>query len=140
MYNETRGLVNKAVRGSQMERLVELQVNEAPEHSVLPYAKEYDVRAIHFDWPEIGSTATLELEASSHEDYAVLRFEGVEDVCIPCGGLMTEICLKIQDTSQCPSKSHYIPPVRVGGTSSNGCSLKFWAQSVKRINKASKNV
>lgn len=114
-----------------METLVVSQVQEAPEHGVLPHAAKYDVREIRFRWQNEG--ATLELEASTHEDYAVLLFEGVEDLCIPCGGIITGIRLRIQDTSQCPSQTHQILPVRVGGTDEDGYSLRFWARSVKRV-------
>ena len=116
-----------------METLAVLQVEEAPEHHVLPLAARYDVRELRLHWSY--DAVVLEIEASTHEDYAVLRFEGVKDLCVPCGDVMTSISLKIQDTSQCPSRTHYIFPVRVGGTADEGYSLRFWAQSVKRLTK-----
>ena len=117
-----------------METLVATQVREAPEHPVLPRAKSYDVRELRLHWSH--DSTVLELEASTHEDYAVLRFEGVEDLYIPCGDVITNIRLRIQDTSVCPSRTHHIPPVRVGGADSEGYSLRFWAKSVSRINDA----
>ncbi len=117
-----------------METLVELQVEEAPEHPVLPGAQNYDIRAIRFEWPASGSTPNIEIEASTHEDYVVLRFEGVEELLISGGELMSSIRLNIQDTSQCPSSTHHIPPIRVGGTKANGNGLQFWANSVKLLN------
>lgn len=114
-----------------METLVVSQVQHAPEHNVLPHASKYDVREIRFRWQN--EVAILELEASTHEDYAVLQFEGVEDLCVPCGNIISVILLRIQDTSQCPSRTHRILPVRVGGTDEDGYSLRFWAKSVRRV-------
>lgn len=116
-----------------METLVALQVAEAPEHAVLPGASKYDVCELRFHWPEGEEGATLELEASTHTDYAVLRFTGVENLIVPGGNLISSIRLQIQDTSQCPSRTHYIPPVRVGGAETNGNSFQFWAKSVTRV-------
>jgi hypothetical protein len=116
-----------------METLVIQQVKEAPEHPVLPRAARYDVCELRLHWS--GDTVVLEIEASTHEDYAVLRFEGVEELCVPCGDVITSIRLHIQDTSQCPSRTHHILPVRVGGTVDEGYSLRFWAQSVTRLTK-----
>jgi len=114
-----------------METLVIGQVDEAPDHPVLPRAQAYDVRELRFHWRD--ETAALELEASTHEDYVVLRFDGVKDLCIPSGDAITGIRLRIQDTSACPSRTHRIFPVRVGGTNEQGYSLRFWAESVRRI-------
>ena len=114
-----------------METLVVLQLKDAPAHPALPRAERYDVRALRFLWGD--DNAVLEIEVSTHEDYAVLRLEGVEDLCIPCGNILTSIRLKIQDTSKCPSRTHAILPIRVGGVVDEGCSLRFWAQSVQRL-------
>lgn len=119
-----------------MDTLVKQEVAEAPEHPVLPHAGKYDVHEMRFRWAIGTDNATLEIEASTHEDYAVLHFEGVEDLCIPCGDLITNIKLQIQDTSQCPSQwSHHVPPIRVGGISCQGYGLQFWAQFVTRLTK-----
>ena len=115
-----------------METLVASQVRDAPEHPVLPHAQEYDVREIRFWWQN--EVAFLELEASTHNDYVVLHFEGVEELHVPCGQIITGVRLRIQDTAQCPSRTHRILPVRVGGTEEDGQSLQFWARSVMRIN------
>lgn len=114
-----------------METLVANQVSEAPQHPALPGAEKYDVREIRLHWSMREDNAVLELELSTHEDYAILRFVGVEDLHVPCGDLMTAISVRIQDTSQCPSGTHHILPVRVGGTGSEG--LSFWAHSVERL-------
>ncbi len=117
-----------------MDTLIKQEVAAAPEHPVLPHAGKYDVHDLRFRWTIGTDNAILEIEASTHVDYAILRFEGIEDLCIPCGDLITSIKLHIQDTSQCPSQwSHHVPPVRVGGTSTEGYGLQFWAQSVKRL-------
>lgn len=113
-----------------MDTLVRQQVAEAPRHPVLPGAEKYDLRALRFDWSGEGE-AFLEIELSSHEDYATLRFEGVSEFHVDSGDIRTAIVLMIQDTSRCPSASHHIPAVRVGGVANHG--LSFWAQSVRRI-------
>lgn len=120
--------------GVNLETIVALQVREAPEHSVLPRASNYDVRELNFTWAEGDARAVLDLTASTHEDLVRLRFTGVENLHVGAGtSSLCNIRLQIQDTSQCPSKSHYIPPVRVGGADPNGCGLSFWAHSVERL-------
>lgn len=114
-----------------MDTVVALQVREAPEHAVLPGASKYDLRKLRFVWTERGALATLEIELSTHTDYAVLRFEGVEQLYVGSGDVPSSIRLQIQDTSQCPSAAHYILPVRVGGV--DPCGLQFWAQNVRRL-------
>lgn len=109
-----------------------LQIAESPEHSVLPRASTYDLRKLQFTWSESVENSVLEIEASTHSDYAILRFRGVEDLHIPCG-IIGSVRLLIQDTSQCPSKTHSIPRVRVGGSQRNENTLCFWANSVERI-------
>lgn len=116
-----------------MDKLVAGQVGEAPEHPVLARAGTYDVRELRFFW--CNDTAVVEIEASTHEDYAILRFGGVQDFCVPCGDVITNIRLRIQDTSGCPSRTHRILPIRVGGTDEVGYSLRFWAESVTRISR-----
>ncbi len=66
-----------------METFVVLQIQEAPEHQVLPFASRYDVHELRLHWTY--DSVVLEIEASTHEDYAVLRFVGVRDLCVPCG-------------------------------------------------------
>ena len=113
-----------------MDTLIAQQVTEAPEHPVLPQAGKYDVRELRLNWVMGTDNAVLEIEASTHENYVILHFEGVEDLHVPCGDVMTSIKLQIQDTSQCPSPR--FPAVRVGGTSE--CwGLCFWASSVMRL-------
>jgi hypothetical protein len=114
-----------------LDTLVALQVQEAPEHAVLPNASKYDLRRLRFVWAEGEVPAVLEIELSTHTDYAVLRFEGVEQLYVGSGDIPSSIRLQIQDTSQCPSATHYIPPVRVGGVTP--CGLQFWAQNVRRF-------
>lgn len=116
-----------------METLVALQVAEAPDHPVLSRASRYDVRELRLNWSMGEDAATLELEVSTHEEYVTLMFSGVEDLYVPCGDLISAIRLRIQDTSQCPSGTHDIPPVRVGGLESEGYGLRFWAQMVERL-------
>lgn len=116
-----------------METLVAMQVVEAPEHPVLPRASRYDVRELRLAWSVATEGATLELEASTHEEYVTLRFAGIEELYVPCGELIHSIRLLIQDTSQCPSTTLRILPVRVGGTESQGCALRFWAKPVERV-------
>jgi len=116
-----------------METLVQLMVAEAPKHPVLPNSEKYDVRCLRFEWASDGSTC-LELELSTHEDYATLRFEGVETLQVESGDVLTAIRVQIQDTSNCSSSTHPLPAVRVGGISTNG--LSFWANKVARMEKA----
>lgn len=116
-----------------METLIALQVQEAPEHPVLPGAPRYDVRSLVLASAGGESGATLELHASTHDDYAVLKFTGVEEFFLADGAMLQAIRLVIQDTSACPSATHYIPPVRVGGIGSQEFGISFWAQTVERV-------
>ena len=113
-----------------METLVQLMLAGAPEHPVLPDAGKYDLRCLRFEWACDGE-ACLELELSTHDDYATLRFEGVETLQVESGDISTAIRVQIQDTSNCPSSTHRLPAVRVGGT--GGTGLSFWAGKVVRI-------
>lgn len=113
-----------------MDTLVALQVREAPEHPVLPNAGKYDVRQLRFEWSGY-AIAVLELELSTHTDYATLRFEGVEDLHVQSGEAPSAIRVQIQDTSKCTSGSCCLPPVRVGGESAD--KLSFWASKVERV-------
>jgi len=114
-----------------LETLVAQQVREAPEHTVLPGASKYDIRNLRLIWTDGHAPSVLELEVSTHTDYAMLRFEGIEQLYVEGGTLPSSVKLQIQDTSKCPSSTHYIPPVRVGGA--DQCGLQFWAQSVRRV-------
>ena len=116
-----------------METLVALQVQEAPEHPVLPGPSRYDVRSLVLVSDGGAGGAMLELHASTHDDYAVLKFTGVEEFSLTDGAMLQAIRLVIQDTSACPSRTHYIPPVRVGGAGPQGFGLSFWAQTVERV-------
>lgn len=115
-----------------MELLVALQVAEAPEHPVLPRAERYDVRALRFSW-DMTESASVELDVSTHEEYVRLRFTGVEGFQVAGGELIGSLRLRIQDTSQCPSRTRHIPAVRVGGVESQGNALCFWAEGVERV-------
>jgi hypothetical protein len=116
-----------------MEKLVALQLQEAPEHQVLPAASRYDVRSLVLATEGCGNGATLELHASTHDDYAVLKFTGVEEFFLADGAMLQAIRLVIQDSSTCPSATHSIPPVRVGGVGAQDFGLSFWAQTVERV-------
>jgi hypothetical protein len=113
-----------------METLVAAQVRDAQEHPVLPGAMKYDIRAQRFHWDDQGA-AVLELELSTHDDYATLRFHKVEDLHVESGEIPGGVLVKIQDTSGCPSGSHHIPGVRVGGVGES--KLSFWAGDVVRL-------
>jgi len=119
-----------------MDELVALQVREAPEHRVLPQATRYDVRVMRFEVSGAGKDqSVLEVEASTHHEYVVLRFTGVERFCAPgFGASLSSLRLSILDTSGCPSGSHYIPPVRVGGCEESG--FAFWAASVELVSRS----
>ena len=97
---------------------------------MLPGAAKYDVRKLRFEWGGDG-TAILELDLSTHTDYAVLRFDGVEDLHIQSDEVPTDIRVQIQDTSTCTSGSACLPSVRFGGV--EGGKLSFWAATVERI-------
>ena len=113
-----------------MDTLIQLQVAEAPKHPVLPNAEKYDLQRLRFEWIGDG-IANLEMELSSHADYATLRFEGVEELRVESGEVPTAVRVLIQDTSKCPSSTHRIPAVRVGGVSH--AVLSFWASKVERV-------
>ncbi len=118
-----------------MDVLIASQVREAPEHPVLPRATQYDIRAMRFEVSGIGEgESVLELEASTHHEYVVLRFTGVERFSAPGFGVpLSGLRLHILDTSRCPSGSHHIPPVRVGGWEDS--TFEFWARSVELVSR-----
>ena len=116
-----------------METLVALQVQEAPEHPVLPGASRYDIRSLVLSAQGGESGASLELHASTHDDYAVLRFTGVEEFFLAEGVMLQAIRLVIQDTTACASGTHAIAPVRVGGVGSRDAGMSFWAKAVERV-------
>ena len=109
------------------------QVLEAPEHPVLSGAAKYDLRELRLVWADDGSGALLEMALSTHADSVLLRFTGVEDLKLPGGEIPASVLLRIQDTSGCPSATHRILPVRVGGAPPSESSLSFWARSVERV-------
>jgi len=109
--------------------LIAAHVREAPPHDGLPGSTLYDVRALRFVQSDTDESA-LELEASTQLDYVTLKFTGVEDLRLPGHGTPPEaLRLHIQDTSGCPSGSHCIPAVRVGGWIDS--EFGFWATAVK---------
>jgi hypothetical protein len=116
-----------------METLVALLVHDAPEHRVLPGASRYDIHTLVLVSHGGPEGAVLEVHASTHDDHAVLKFTGVEELFLHDGAMLQAIRLVIQDTSACPSNVHYIPPVRVGGADPLRSGLSFWAQSVERV-------
>ena len=119
-----------------MDELVALQVREAPEHRVLPRATQYDVLSMRFEVSGAGvNESVLEIEASTQLEYVVLRFAGVESFRAPGFGVpLGSLRLHILDTSGCPSGSHYIPPIRVGGWEESG--FAFWAASVELVRRS----
>ena len=109
--------------------LVDLKLREALEHRIVENLAAYDLRKLRCIWGEGGDDPLqLELELSTHENYVILRFDGVFDLYIP-GGAMGCIAIKILDTSTFMPE---IPaPVRVEHPQGGG--LRFWAESVEKI-------
>ncbi len=114
-----------------METIVAKLVDEAPEHEILPNASKYDLRALRVNWTH--ETSTLEIEISTHETYKVLKFSGVENLYIPGGELISSTLLSIKNLANRQNATHSIPPIRVGGTSTESNVLKFWASAVEEI-------
>lgn len=114
-----------------METIVAGLVEESPEHEILPNASKYDLRALRMNWTH--QITTLEIEVSNHETYKILKFSGVENLYIPGGELISSTLLSIKNTANCQSATHYIPPIRVGGTSTESNVLKFWAKAVEEL-------
>jgi hypothetical protein len=114
-----------------METIVARLVDEAPEHEILPKASKYDLRALRVNWTH--ETTTVEIEVSTHEAYRILKFSGVEELYVPGGELISSTLLIIKNLSNCQNATHYIPAVRVGGTSTENHVLKFWASEVEEL-------
>jgi len=113
--------------------LVMAKLREAPDHLVLPGAHRYDVRKLNFLWGH-GSDEdrVLDLDLSTHDDYASLRFAGVKDLAIPSGDLISAISIRILDASA------FLPemPAAIRVEHPAGGGLCFWADSVFRLSAA----
>lgn len=114
-----------------METIVARLVDEAPEHEALPSASKYDLHSLRVNWTH--ETTTLEIEVSIHETYKTFKFSGVENLYIPGGELISATLLSVKNTANCQNATHCIPPIRVGGTSSENNVLKFWASTVEEL-------
>ncbi len=114
-----------------METIVASLVDEAPEHKALPNASKYVLRSLRVNWTH--ETTTVEIEVSTHETYKTLKFSGVENLYIPGGELISSTLLSVKNTANCQNATHYIPPIRVGGTSTESNVLKFWANAVEEL-------
>lgn len=113
--------------------LTSLNLANAPFHKILPNSWKYDLRELRFFWgSEKDSSAMLEVELSSHEQYIALRFSGVADLCIPSGNVITAVSIVILDVTE------YLPampaPIRVQYRGGGG--LCFWANDVAIISAA----
>jgi len=110
--------------------LIELELKDAPDHLVLPNARNYDLRQLRFVWGyEEGPEGLLLLELSTHDDYACLRFSGVNGIVIPSQSLLSAISIRILDCSARRS----IMPAAIRVRPSQGSGLEFWADTVERI-------
>ena len=111
-----------------METIVARLVDEAPEHEILPKASKYDLRSLRVNWTH--ETSTLEIEVSNHEIYKTLKFSGVENLYIPGGELISSTLLTVKNTANCQNATHCIPPIRVGGSSTESevlsAEVKMW--------------
>ncbi len=114
-----------------METIIARLVDEAPEHKILPNASKYDLRSLRVNW--MHEICLLEIEVSSHEAYKTLKFSGVEDLYITGGELIGATLVSVKNTANCQNATHYIPPIRVGGTSTKSNVLKFWASAVEEL-------
>jgi hypothetical protein len=114
-----------------MNTIVARLVDEAPEHEILPKAINYDLRALRVNWTH--EITIVEIEVSTHEAYKILKFSDVEELYIPGGELISGTLLSIKNLANCQDTTHYIPPIRVGGTSTGSHVLKFWANAVEEI-------
>lgn len=109
--------------------LVRTKLQEAPDHDILYAARKYDLRKLSFLWG-YGQfeDRVLDLELSTHDDYAYLRFIGVRDLFIPSGNLISAISIRILDASG------FMPdmPGAIRVEHPAGGGLCFWADSVLR--------
>jgi hypothetical protein len=110
--------------------LIELELQSAPDHPVLPDARKYDLQQLRFAWGyEEGPQGLLLLEMSTHDDYACLQFSGINGLIVPSGSLLSGIAIRILD---CRGMSSVIPAaIRVRPPKGSG--LEFWAETVERI-------
>jgi hypothetical protein len=114
-----------------MDSLVALRIRAAPAHPIVAGVAAYDLRKLEFTWPEGDGGAVVRMEISRHDEYVVLRFDGVTGLHVASDRPPGAFRLQIQDTSACSSGTHVIPRVRVGGVDAS--ALQFWAQSVRRV-------
>jgi hypothetical protein len=110
--------------------LIERELEDAPDHPVLPNARKYDLRQLRFMWGyEEGPNGLLLLEMSTHEDYVCLRFSGVDGIVIPSNSLLSGISIRILDCSSMRSRM----PASIRVRPPKGSGLEFWAEAVERI-------
>jgi hypothetical protein len=110
--------------------LIERELEDAPDHLVLPNARKYDVQQLRFIWGyEEGPEGLLLLELSTHDDYACLKFSGIDGIVVPSNFLLSAISIRILDCSEIrpriPAAIRVRPP--------KGSGLEFWAEAVERI-------
>jgi len=110
--------------------LVRAKLQESPDHGALPGVRKYDLRKLSFVWGYgQDEDRVLDLDLSTHDDYACLRFIGVRDLFIPSGNLISSISIRILDASG------FMPemPGAVRVEHPAGGGLCFWADTVLRL-------
>jgi len=110
--------------------LIERELQNAPDHPVLPDARKCDLQQLRFLWGyEEGPEGLLLLEMAAHDDYACLQFSGINGLIVPGDSLLSGIAIRILD---CSGMS-LLMPVAIRVRPPKGSGLEFWAQTVERI-------
>jgi hypothetical protein len=110
--------------------LIERELEDAPDHLVLPNARKYDLRQLRFVWGyDEGPEGLLLLELSMYDDYACLKFSGVNGIVIPSNFMLSAISIRILDCSGMRSRM----PAAIRVRPPKGSGLEFWAEAVERL-------
>ncbi len=105
-------------------------IKEAPVHSVLPKSWTYDVRLIRYVWGQGEfERPKLYLDLSSPTEYVSLVFDGVRNLCIPYGELISGISVKVLNVGSVRNDA----PGRIRVQHPKGGGLEFWADDVAVI-------
>jgi len=110
--------------------LIERELEDAPDHPVLPNARKYDLRQLRFAWGyEEGPEGVLLLDLSTHDDYVRLQFSQVDGLVIPSNMLLSAVSIRILDCSGMRSRM----PASIRVRPPKGSGLEFWAEAVERV-------
>ena len=110
--------------------LIEHELERAPDHPILPNARQYELRQLRFIWGyEEGPDGLLMLEMSTHDEYVRLQFSAVMGIVIPSDHLLSQISIRILDCRSMRSRM----PASIRVRHPQGGGLEFWAEAVERI-------